>query len=109
MFNRPAYYKRAKKSRLARSTAPVCTHLPVISGVVNAGAGEVLHCKEGTWDNAKSYAFQWKRGGSNLSGATSGDYTTQAGDVGQTLTCVVTATNLVGDTTATTPGRAVTA
>lgn len=83
------------------SSAPVNLVLPSISGT--AAAGQTLSSSTGTWSGqpTPTYAYQWQRSGSNISGATSSSYTVQFADVGTTLRCVVTATNSVGSTSAT--------
>jgi len=86
--------------------APVNTGLPSISGI--AMQGQTLTATTGSWDNSPTgYAFQWRRcdsagiNCSNISGATSGTYVLQSGDVGSTIRVVVTATNSGGSTAAT--------
>lgn len=87
-------------------SAPVVTVLPAISGATTLGA--VLTCSQGSWTQSPtSYAYQWKRGGTNLAGETATTHTVVAGDQGTTLTCAVTATNAQGSTTATSAGRSV--
>jgi hypothetical protein len=62
--------------------------------------GSVLNCTDGNWTGEPtSYAFQWKRGATNV-GTNAASYTVVAADVGATLTCVVTATNAHGSTVA---------
>jgi hypothetical protein len=62
--------------------------------------GSVLNCTDGNWTGEPtSYAFQWKRGGTNV-GTNAASYAVVAADVGATLTCVVTATNAHGSTAA---------
>lgn len=79
--------------------APANVLLPAISGV--AQEGEVLTVWEGTWLNGvDSFTYQWQNEGVNIGGATSATYTPVAGDVGDNLTCVVTATNGTGSTAA---------
>lgn len=69
---------------------------PLITGTGSA-IGKVLSCSTGAWTNTPSaYAYQWKRNGTNLGGATSATYTTVSGDSGQTLSCAVTATGTGG-------------
>ena len=46
-----------------------------------------------------SFTYQWKRGGANISGATSATYTTTAADVDSTIGVTVVATNGRGSTT----------
>ena len=45
-----------------------------------------------------TYTYQWQANGSNISGATGPTYTVEPAYVGQTIDCVVTATNPVGGT-----------
>jgi hypothetical protein len=62
--------------------------------------GGQLNCTMGNWSNAPaSYAYQWKRGTTNI-GTDSSSYTVTPADVGTTVTCVVTATNALGSTVA---------
>ena len=58
----------------------------------------------GNWNMDPAYApvsftYQWKRGGANISGATSATYTTTAADVDLTIGVTVVATNERGSTT----------
>jgi hypothetical protein len=58
----------------------------------------------GNWNMDPAYApvsftYQWKRGGANISGATSATYTTTAADVDSTIGVTVVATNGRGNTT----------
>jgi hypothetical protein len=74
---------------------PVNLTPPVITGT--AQQGNALNCSDGTWLNSpSSYARQWKRDGTAISGATSGAYTVQAADVGHQVTCSVVASNGAG-------------
>jgi len=79
--------------------APVNTVLPDITGT--AVVGNVLTTDDGTWTGSPtSYAYQWKRGATNI-GTNANTYTLVTADAGQSITCVVTATNAVGSTPAT--------
>jgi hypothetical protein len=91
------------------NSAPVNTGLPVITG--GAPVGNVLSVTNGTWTGVPSptFAYQWKKNGVNISGATSSAYTTVSGDIGATITCTVTATNSQGSASATATGVVVTA
>lgn len=81
-------------------TAPANVLLPSIAGVITDG--DVLTAIEGVWNNGvDSYAYQWKADGSDISGATSKEYTLVTGDVGAKISVVVTATNGAGSTSAT--------
>ena len=83
------------------ATAPSVTTDPVISGT-NA-VGQTLSCTTGTWTGTPviSYIYQWKRNGSDISGATSSTYVLVQADASNTITCVVTATNVAGSASAT--------
>ena len=82
---------------------PVNTAPPVISG--NALVSSTLTSTNGSWSGfpVPTFAYQWYRGGSPISGATANTYRTTTltiTDVGQAITCHVTATNAGGPTTA---------
>jgi len=79
--------------------APVNTLLPNVTGV--AIVGDILTTDDGTWTGSPtSYAYQWKRGATNI-GTNANTYTLVNADAGQSITCVVTATNGGGSTPAT--------
>ena len=81
------------------AAAPVNTVLPNVTGT--AVVGNALTTTNGTWTNSPtSYAYQWKRGATNI-GTNANAYTLVNADAGQSITCVVTATNAVGSTPAT--------
>lgn len=87
--------------------APVNTVLPLISGTTVVGS--TLTTTIGTWTGSPtSYAYQWKRGGSNISGATSSTYLLVSADSGTTVTVTVTATNTAGSSSATSSGVSIT-
>lgn len=73
----------------ASSAAPVNSVAPVISGSTTIGS--VLTATTGTWTNSPTFAYQWKRGATNV-GTNSSTYTTVSADGGGVMTCVVTAT-----------------
>jgi hypothetical protein len=78
---------------------PTNTQGPIISGNNNVGA--TISVSSGIWTQdiayiPTSYSYQWKRNGSDISGATGSNYTTTASDSGQTLTATVTAINQRG-------------
>jgi hypothetical protein len=79
---------------------PVNTVAPAVSGT--ATVGSTLTTTDGTWTGAPAptFTYQWQRGTTNISGATSSTYVVQLGDVGNTVRCVVTATNTLGVTSA---------
>jgi hypothetical protein len=77
---------------------PVNVDVPNVSG--GTSVGSVLSCTMGNWNNEPdSYAYQWKRGATNIGNGTA-NYTVVAADWGQNITCVVTATNVIGSTAA---------
>jgi surface protein len=81
------------------AAAPVNTVLPNVTGT--AVVGNALTTTNGTWTNSPtSYAYQWKRGATNI-GTNANSYTLVNADAGQSITCVVTATNALGSTPAT--------
>jgi hypothetical protein len=85
--------------------APVNTAAPAITG--NTFIGDILSCSTGTWTGTGiSYAYQWKRGGSSISGATNSTYEIQSADNGSTITCTVTASNGGGSASATSSATA---
>lgn len=75
---------------------PINTGAPTVSG--STTQGQTLSVTNGTWNTnpaytPTSYTYQWKRAGSNISGATSSTYTTVTADIGNSITCTVTAVN----------------
>lgn len=74
---------------------PSNTAKPVISGT--PAVGQTLTVSNGTWTGSpSSFAYQWKRGGTTIAGATSSSYLVPSGDAGATLIATVTATNASG-------------
>lgn len=84
--------------------APTNTVAPSISGT--AQSGQTLTANTGTWTGAPSFSYQWKRGASNISGATGSTYVATDTDVGSTLAVVVTGSNAGGSISATSPNTA---
>jgi hypothetical protein len=86
-------------------TAPANETPPSISG--SALVGEQLSASHGTWTgHPTSYTYQWEDcdaaggGCSEIAGAESSKYTLLAGDIGDTIRVVVTASNTSGPTSA---------
>lgn len=79
---------------------PVNTVIPSISGTLSIGS--TLSVSNGTWTGTApiTFARQWQRGTSNISGATSTNYTIQNADEGSTLRARITATNVAGSASA---------
>lgn len=93
---------------------PMSTSSPTIAGTVQAG--QVLTSSVGTWTGSPtSFAYQWRRcdGTGNACGAIPGainsSYAISPGDIGSTMSLVVTATGSGGSQTATTSPTAVVA
>jgi hypothetical protein len=80
--------------------APLNTAVPTISGTVTIGS--TLTTTNGTWTGTPTptFAYQWQRATTNISGATSSTYVVQLADAGNTIRCVVTATNAAGSASA---------
>lgn len=75
----------------ALPAAPTNSVAPVASGT--AAVGSTLSCTTGTWTGSPSFTYQWKRGGSNISSATSSTYVLVSADAGQSIKCTVTGSN----------------
>jgi len=79
---------------------PANTSPPVITGTTQVG--QTLAVSVGTWSGtAATYTFQWKRGGANISGATSSLYLLVTADLAAMITVTVMATNAAGSASAT--------
>lgn len=80
---------------------PINTAAPTVSGT--ATQGNTLSVTNGSWNSnlayaPVSYSYQWRRGSSDISGATNSTYSTVVADVGNAISCRVTATNNRGTT-----------
>ena len=86
--------------------APINTVLPTLSGTETVG--QTLTVANGTWTGTATitYTYQWKRDGADISGETSSTYTLVAADYDAVITCEVTGTNSLGNSSATTAGTA---
>jgi hypothetical protein len=78
------------------AAAPESTVLPTVSGA--PALGGTLTCANGVWTAKPSPMFtvQWLRDDVPIPGATGSTYQVQATDVGEGLSCEVTATNSAG-------------
>ena len=63
------------------------TSAPTISGT--AQVGQTLTASEGTWDSGVSFSYQWFRGATPISGATSKTYTLSSADLGAIISVKV--------------------
>jgi len=76
---------------------PTNSSVPTISGT--AQVGQTLTATTGTWThNPTSFTYQWNRAGTAIGGATASTYVPVTGDLGNTLTVSVVATNSGGST-----------
>lgn len=69
---------------------------PAIIGTAKVGAPLIVD--QGVWAGALDIAYQWKAAGANISGATGPSYVPVTGDIGDTITCEITASNASFDT-----------
>ncbi|MBM6577091.1 hypothetical protein KCP91_11980 [Microvirga sp. SRT01] len=84
----------------AALAAPTNTSAPVVSG--SGTVGQTLSSSAGGWTGSPtSYAYQWTRDGSAISGATASTYTLVSADASKTVLCRVTATNAAGSSSPT--------
>jgi hypothetical protein len=74
---------------------------PVLTGTAVSG-GNVLSVTNGTWSGPPTtYAYEWFYSPfTSISGATASTYTLDGDDVGETIFCIVTASNGDGEATA---------
>lgn len=72
-------------------TAPRNISAPVITGTPKVGAPLVVD--PGIWAGAERLEFQWKAADADITGATGLSYVPVTGDIGDTITCEVTAQN----------------
>jgi hypothetical protein len=81
-------------------TAPANTVPPAVTGT--AQQGQTLTASPGSWTGspAPAFAFQWRRGGADIAGATAAAYTATGADVGAALSVQVTASNAAGSASA---------
>jgi hypothetical protein len=86
-----------QKSFINNTFPPHMLVFPAISGT--GTVGQTLTATPGSWTYAPtSYAYQWMRNNATPVGTNASTYTLVAGDSGNRMTCVVTATNAAGST-----------
>jgi len=80
------------------SSPPQGAAPPQISGISPYYVGSTLTTTNGSWNGypAPTFTYQWYRGYTLIPSATNNSYIIQDADVGQSITCVVTATNTSG-------------
>lgn len=82
-------------------TAPVLVTDPVINGL--AQNGQILQVSDGSWSGVVTgYSYQWLNNGATIDGASANSYLIVSGDVGDSISCRVTAINAAGSTAAVT-------
>jgi hypothetical protein len=87
---------RLERDWMASPAVPIISVAPAITGT-DVVVGTVWTCSTGTWTNSVlTFAYQWYNAGVAIGAATANTYTLQAGDVGDLITCEVTATNVLG-------------
>ncbi len=72
---------------------------PAVTGT--AAFGRTVTCDEGAWLGDPTFAYQWRRDGTAIAGATARTYVVAAADVTHDLSCHVTGTNAGGSAEAT--------
>jgi hypothetical protein len=78
-------------------SAPANIQPPIIDGKALVGA-LLKVIDSGIWIGTMpiTFTYQWSRNGINIIGETNSTYSTISIDIGQAITCTVTATNIVG-------------
>ena len=98
---------RLTVAALPLDAAPVLIAAPALVGTGAIGSPVTL--EPGSWGGvpAPALAFQWRRDGADIAGATDAEYVPGPAEDGRILTCRVTATNSSGSLAAETPALAV--
>jgi len=92
--------------REAFPTTPTIAAAPTLTGTVLVGSA--LTCSQGSWAHEPTYLiYQWLRSGTVIAGQTGATYTLQIADLGNSITCSVTAGNGAGAASATSKAIAV--
>src|SRR5215207_7957699 len=94
-------------ARRGPGTVPTMVGPPSISGT--AAQGQVLTCNDGLYVGLqpRTITRQWIRGAATvLAGEVNPTYTVVIGDVGSTLKCNVTVTNILGSFSVSSPNTA---
>jgi hypothetical protein len=93
-------WSNTETKAISSGTAPVNTVAPTTTG--NLQVGQTLSGTDGTWTGTATinFTYQWKRNGSDISGATASTYVAVEADAGQAIRRDVTGTNGIGNSTA---------
>jgi hypothetical protein len=97
-------FKVSGEPILTEAAAPRNIVAPVIVGTAKVGAP--LTIDPGVWAGFTSIAFQWKADAADISGATGNSFVPVTGNIGDVITCELTASNDDFDTAVTTAGTA---
>lgn len=79
---------------------PTNTVAPTVTAIGGLTVGEMLVSSPGAWTGSPTYTRQWRRGATDIAGATTTGYTLAAADVGAMISARVTGTNAGGSATA---------
>ena len=94
----PLAMGNAITAELSKLFPPLNTSVPAATGTGTVGS--TLSVTNGNWTYVPtSYTYQWRRGGTNIAGATAASYVLVAADSGTSVSCTVTAHNAAGATT----------
>jgi hypothetical protein len=93
-------WSNVETKTISAGAAPVNTVAPTTTG--NLQVGQTLSGTDGTWTGTATinFTYQWKRNGSDISGATASTYVAVEADAGQAIRRDVTGTNGTGNSTA---------
>ncbi|MFT4082357.1 MAG: hypothetical protein QM638_07200 [Nocardioides sp.] len=75
-------------NQVVKLTPKVTSAKPTVTGT--AKVGKKLTAKPGSWTSGTTLAYQWKRNGTAIKGATKATYTAVAADAGKKITVTVT-------------------
>ena len=94
------------KAGIDAELVPISTLVPGSIGAPQLSGtpapADTLFCSTGSWTNSPtSYSYKWLRDGTPVAGQTSSTYGVQSADLGDAISCQVTALNSYGSQTAT--------
>jgi invasion protein IalB len=99
-FTGQSYLVSVDPSGVTLIGPPANASKPAVTGT--AKLGSTLSCSQGSWNGeVATFAFQWRRNGAPIAGATAATYKVAAADQGKKLSCTVTAANGAGSASST--------